>query len=95
MITAKQTGGSSLMLWGESGPSRMMDVFADLDVTPLRNTLDQSFPNSGVDVQSQEDKVMLVGVVPSAAVADQMLKMAANLFERGRQWIADRGSRRD
>ena len=78
VITAKQTGGSSLMLWGESGPSRMMDVFADLDVTPLRNTVDQSFPNSGVEVQSQEDKVMLVGVVPSAAVAEQMLKMAGN-----------------
>ncbi len=78
VITAKQTGGSSLMLWGETGPSRMLDVFADLDVNPLRNTLDQSFPNSGVDVQSQEDKVMITGVVSSPAVAEQMLKMAAN-----------------
>lgn len=78
VVTAKQTGGSSLMLWGESGPSRMMDVFADLDVTPLRNTLDQSFPNSGVDVQSQENKVMLSGVVASPAIAEQVLKMAAN-----------------
>src|ERR1019366_4316325 len=53
-------------------------VYADLDVTQLRNTLDQSFPKSGVDVQSQADKVMLVGTVPSAAVAEQMLKMSAN-----------------
>ena len=78
VVTAKQPGGSSLMLWEETGQNRMLDVFADLDVTPLRNTLDQSFPNSGVDVQSQEDKVMLVGVVASTAVAEQMLKMAAN-----------------
>jgi len=78
VVTAKQPGGSSLMLWEEAGQSRMLDVFADLDVTSLRNTLDQSFPDSGVDVQAQEDKVMLVGVVPAAAVADQMLKMAAN-----------------
>jgi len=56
----------------------MLDVFADLDVTPLRNTLDQSFPDTGVEVESQEDKVMLVGVVPSIAVAEQMLKMASN-----------------
>ena len=77
-LPAKQTGGSSLMLWEETGQNRMLDVFADLDVTPLRNTLDQSFPNSGVEVQSQADKVMLVGIVPSAAIADQMLKMAAN-----------------
>ena len=41
-------------------------------MTPLRNTLDQSFPNNGVDVQSQADKVMLIGTVASAAIADQM-----------------------
>ena len=78
VINAKQTGGSSLMLWEESGQNRMLDVFADLDVTPLRNTLEHSFPNSGVEAQSQADKVILIGTVPSAAVAEQMLKMAAN-----------------
>ncbi len=66
------------MLWDEAGQNRTLDVYSDLDVTQLRNTLDQSFPNSGVDVQSQADKVMLVGTVPSAAVADQIVKMASN-----------------
>jgi pilus assembly protein CpaC len=78
VVTAKQPGGSSLMLWEEKGQNRTLDIFADLDVTSLRNTLDQSFPNSGVEVESQADKVTLVGVVPSAAIAEQMLKMAAN-----------------
>jgi pilus assembly protein CpaC len=78
VITAKATGGSSLMLWDEAGQNRTLDVYADLDVTPLRNTLDQSFPNSGVDVQSEGDKVMVVGTVPNAGVADQILKMAGN-----------------
>ena len=78
VINAKQTGGSSLMLWEETGQNRMLDVFADLDVTPLRYTLEQSFPNSGVEARSQADKVILVGTVPSAAVAEQMLKMAGN-----------------
>lgn len=78
VVTAKQPGGSSLMLWEETGQYRMLDVFADLDVSPLRNALDQSFPNSGVEAQSQGDKVMLVGVVSSPAVVDQMLKMASN-----------------
>jgi pilus assembly protein CpaC len=78
VITAKSPGGSSLMLWDEAGQNRALDVYADLDVTQLRNTLDQSFPNSGVDVQSQGDKIMLVGTVPNAAVADQILKMAGN-----------------
>ena len=78
VVTAKTPGGSSLMLWDETGQNRTLDFYADLDVSQLRNTLDQSFPNSGVDVQSQADNVMLVGTVPTAAVAEQMLKMAGN-----------------
>ena len=78
VLTAKQTGGSSLMLWDQTGLSRMIDVSADLDVTALRNAFDQTYPDMGVDVLSQEGKVVVVGTVPSAAVADQMLKMAAN-----------------
>lgn len=78
VLTAKQTGSSSLVLWEETGESRMIDVFADVDVNPLRNALEQAYPGGGVDVQSQEGKVVLVGIVPSAAVADQMVKMAGN-----------------
>ena len=78
VITAKEAGSSSLMLWDESGRNRSLDVYADLDVTSLRNSLDQSFPHSNVDVQAQGQKVMLIGVVPSKDVADQMLKMADN-----------------
>ncbi len=78
VITAKEPGGSSLMVWDETGQNRTLDVYADLDVSPLRNTLDQSFPNSNVDVQSVGDRVTLVGTVSSPAVADQILKMASN-----------------
>ena len=78
VITAKETGGSSLMVWDETGQNRTLDVYADLDITPLRNTLDESFPNSSVEVQSQGGKVSLVGTVSSPAVADQILKMASN-----------------
>jgi len=77
VITAKDPGSSSLMLWDESGQNRSLDVYADLDVTDLRNTLDQTFPNTGVDVQSEAGRVILVGTVPSEAVAVQMAKMAS------------------
>jgi pilus assembly protein CpaC len=66
------------MLWDERGQNRTLNVYADLDVSSLRNSLDQSFPNGSVDVQSEGDKVVLAGTVPSPAVADQILKMAAN-----------------
>ena len=78
VLTAKQPGGSSLVLWEETGKNRMMDVFADLDVTSLRTALEQSYPGVDVEAQSQEGKVVLVGTVPSVAAADQMSKMALN-----------------
>lgn len=78
VLTAKQIGGSSLLLWEETGESRMMDVFADVDVSSLRAALEQAYPDISVDVQSQEGKVVLVGTVPSTEMAEQMLKMAGN-----------------
>lgn len=78
VITAKTPGSSSLMLWDESGRSRYLDVYSDLDVSSLRASIDQSFPYSTVDVQSEGEKVVLVGSVPSKEVADQIAKMAGN-----------------
>ena len=78
VLTAKQPGGSSLVLWEETGKNRMMDVFADLDVASLRTALEQSYPGVDVEAQSQEGRVVLVGTVPSVAAADQMSKMALN-----------------
>ena len=78
VLTAKQTGGSSLVLWEENGQSRMIEVFADLDVASLRNAIQETYPDLPVDVESQGGKVMMVGTVPSTAVADQIFKMAGN-----------------
>jgi len=78
VVTAKQTGGSSLLLWDQDGQGRMIDIFADVDVNPLRDALEQTYPGSGVEVQSQQEKVVLVGAVPTAAEADQIAKMAGN-----------------
>ena len=76
VVTAKEAGSSSLMLWDERGQHRTLDVYADLDVASLRNSLDQSFPKTNVDVQSEAGRIILIGSVPSQGVADQMMKMA-------------------
>jgi len=78
VITAKTPGSSSLMLWDEAGRSRYLDVYSDLDVSSLRASIDQSFPYSNVDVQSEGEKVVLVGTVANKEVADQIAKMAQN-----------------
>lgn len=88
VITAKTAGSSSLMLWDESGRSRYLDVYADLDIGTLRASIDQSFPYATVDVQSEGERVILVGTVPNKDVADQMQKMAGNFSKERRRWVA-------
>ena len=78
VVTAKRPGSSSLMLWDESGHNRNLDVDADVDVGPLRNSIEQSFPYTNIDVQSSGDKIELVGTVPSKEVAEQIYKMGGN-----------------
>ena len=77
VVTAKAAGTSSLVLWEENGTTRMLDVFADLDVSALRDAVQHAFPDMGINVDAQEDKVVLTGLVPSAAAAEQIGKMAA------------------
>lgn len=77
VITAKEPGSSSLMLWDENGRNRILDVYSDLDVSGLRSSLEESFPQTNVEVQTDGDKLMLVGTVPNKDVADQITKMAS------------------
>jgi pilus assembly protein CpaC len=78
VVTAKAPGTSSLMLWEESGATRMLEVFSDLDVSALREAVQRGFPDMPIRVDSQEDKVLLTGAAPTAAAVDQIGKMAAN-----------------
>src|SRR4030095_10713719 len=38
VITAKQPGTSSVILWDENGRSRILDVYSDVDVAGLRDS---------------------------------------------------------
>jgi pilus assembly protein CpaC len=78
VLTAKQGGGSSLVIWDETGKSQMLDVFADIDVHSLSDALEESYSGINVEAQSQQGKVVLVGTVPSTAAADQIMKMASS-----------------
>jgi pilus assembly protein CpaC len=76
VVTALAPGASSLLLWQENGQSRMIETFADVDVTDLRGALRRSLPNEPVDVEGDGDKVVLTGTVSSPAISDQIAKMA-------------------
>lgn len=76
VVEAKAPGTSSLILWDESGTSRMMDVTVDLDVASLRTAIDQSYPGRSIEVEADGDRLILTGRVPSQHAEDELVKMA-------------------
>ncbi len=75
-MTAIAPGSSSVVLWQENNQSRIIEVFADLDVSLLRETIARGFPGEAIDAESEEGRLVLTGTASSTAVADQIGKMA-------------------
>lgn len=76
VVTARGMGASSLILWDEGGRSRMLDVLADLDAAPLRDSLQLAYPNEPIQVQADGDRLIISGAVSSQEVIDNAIKMA-------------------
>ena len=78
VVTATAAGSSSVVLWQENNQSRILEVFADLDVSLLREATARAFPSEAIRVEAEEGRVLLTGTASSAAVADQIGKMGAS-----------------
>ena len=76
VITAKTAGTSSLVLWSNAGPPRLYTVLADVDVAGLRDSLAQALPGDRVEVEAQQGRIHLSGVVDSDAAADEAARLA-------------------
>ncbi len=76
VVTARGMGASSLILWDEGGRSRMLDVLSDLDVAPLRDSLQLAYPNEPIQVQAEGDRLIISGAVSSQEVIDNVIRMA-------------------
>lgn len=77
VVSAKTVGASSLILWDETGRSRMLDVLVDIDVTALRDSIQLAFPNEPIQVQAEGDKLIVSGAVSGQDVIDTVVKMSA------------------
>jgi len=77
VLTAKESGESSLVLWDESGAHRMYLVFADLDPEALRQSLAKAFPGTDIECETAEGRIVLTGTVDSQATADAAVKIAS------------------
>jgi len=76
VITAKATGTSSVVIWNEMGESTVYTVLADIDVAGLRNALAQALPVDKIEVESQEGRVFLSGLVGGDGEAEAAGKLA-------------------
>jgi pilus assembly protein CpaC len=76
VITAKSPGASSLVLWADGGPPSLYTVLADVDVAGLSDSLVQALPGDHVEVQAQQGRIHLTGVVDSDAAADEAARLA-------------------
>jgi pilus assembly protein CpaC len=77
VVTAAAAGSSSLVLWHENEQSRIIEVFADVDISMLRETLERSFPGEKIQIEAEEGKIVLTGTASTPAVIEQLGKMAA------------------
>ncbi|MBI4167010.1 MAG: pilus assembly protein N-terminal domain-containing protein [Acidobacteria bacterium] len=77
VVSAKAVGASSLILWDETGRSRMLDVLVDLDVAALRDSIQLAYPNEPIQVQAEGDKLIISGAVSGQEVIESITKMAA------------------
>jgi pilus assembly protein CpaC len=77
VITAKAAGTSSLVMWATAGEPKMYTVLADVDVAGLRDSVAQALPGDQVEVQAQQGRIHLTGVVDSDAASDEAARLAA------------------
>jgi len=77
VVTATAPGSSSVVLWQEGNRTQIIEVFADLDVSLLRDAITRGLPGEAVQAEAEEGRVVLTGTASSTAVAEQIGKMAA------------------
>lgn len=78
VVSALMSGTSSLVLWDETSHARILDVYADVDVSGLREALNQAFPGESLQADAEQGRVVLTGIVTNKAEADEAVKIAGS-----------------
>src|SRR6185503_5206891 len=78
VVEGKAPGSSSLILWDTEGHSQMLDVTVDVNIAKLRTTIEQTYPNEQISIQSDGAHLILTGTVSDPKISDDIGKMAAS-----------------
>jgi len=76
VVTAKAPGSSSLVLWDESSNARIVDVYADVDISGLSDGIKSGYPHDSVQIEAEQGRIVISGKVASKAEADDIVRMA-------------------
>src|SRR5258707_7313235 len=76
VVEGKAAGGSSLILWDESGRSQILDVMVDLDIAGLRGAIQRSYPHEQLDVEADAGRLVLTGTASNAHIVEDLSKLA-------------------
>lgn len=77
LVTAKEPGVSSLMIWDESGETHTYFYSSDVETTLLESVLKSALPNENITVRAEGARVLLSGIVGSTASYQMAEKLAA------------------
>ncbi|MGH9466192.1 MAG: type II and III secretion system protein family protein [Terriglobales bacterium] len=78
LVEGKSPGEVSLLVWSGAVEPRTYNVHVALDPTPLQQELAGFYPRQQLRVTSSGNALTLTGTVPSAAMAKQVLNVAAS-----------------
>ena len=76
LVTAKQAGVSSLVIWDDTGKSTVYTVSSDLDVDGLQKALTEALPKEKIQATALQEHIALSGTVSSKAEVDQAVALA-------------------
>ncbi|MDE1160677.1 MAG: type II and III secretion system protein family protein [Acidobacteriaceae bacterium] len=76
LVTAKQPGVSSLVVWDEDGAMRSYLFSSDIDVSSLKRALHDAMPRENIQVNCTQDHLVLTGTVSTHAYYDAAERLA-------------------
>ncbi|MBB6142644.1 pilus assembly protein CpaC [Silvibacterium bohemicum] len=76
LVTSKDAGVSSLVVWDETGANQPYFFSSDLDINRLRASFQESMPDEDIHVEGDGGRIVLSGIASDPTVSDAAVKLA-------------------
>lgn len=81
-VFGKKVGYTSMVLWDEEKGKTLLDVIVSLDLTGLKQQLNQLYPDQQIEVYASETGVVLSGTVTGPEVVEQVLRLTQTFLPK-------------